>query len=193
MLALLAWQAPNVLLLDEPTNHLDLDMRHALTMALAAFEGAVITVSHDRHLLENTVNDYLLVANGQVREFNGNLNDYRKWLDRERLEAKNDRTNDREPAQPLDRKAARKAAADERAALQPLRNRSKKLMSEIDAKSRELQALESALADPGLYEAGNRSRLETLLKQQATLRKDMQALEAAWTEVEEAIEAGSAQ
>jgi ATP-binding cassette subfamily F protein 3 len=80
VLALLVWQAPNLLLLDEPTNHLDLEMRHALTRALQGFEGAVVTVSHDRHLLNTTVDAYWLVADGGVREFDGDLDDYRRWL-----------------------------------------------------------------------------------------------------------------
>ncbi|MEQ9568164.1 MAG: ATP-binding cassette domain-containing protein, partial [Pseudomonadales bacterium] len=117
VLALLVWQAPNLLLLDEPTNHLDLEMRHALTMALQGFEGAVITVSHDRHLLENTVTDYLLVASGRVGQFNGDLDDYRKWLNRERLDEQRQekaRAEDVKPAGKLNKKAARKAAAAER-------------------------------------------------------------------------------
>src|SRR5690606_14376224 len=79
-LAIIAWQKPNVLLLDEPTNHLDLEMRQALTMALQEFEGAVIVVSHDRHLLRNTVDQFLLVADGRVSEFDGDLEDYYRWL-----------------------------------------------------------------------------------------------------------------
>jgi ATP-binding cassette subfamily F protein 3 len=79
-LALLAWQKPNVLLLDEPTNHLDIDMRSALTLALQAFEGAVLIVSHDRHLLMSSVDDYVLVADGQVRTFDGDLEDYAQWM-----------------------------------------------------------------------------------------------------------------
>ena len=83
-LALVAWQKPNLLLLDEPTNHLDLEMRHALTVALQGFEGAVILVSHDRHLLRNTVDDYLLVADGKLTAFDGDLDDYHRWLQRQR-------------------------------------------------------------------------------------------------------------
>ena len=79
-LAIIAWQKPNVLLLDEPTNHLDLEMRHALTMALQNFAGAIIVVSHDRHLLKNTVEDFWLVADGRVEEFKGDLHDYEVWL-----------------------------------------------------------------------------------------------------------------
>src|SRR5690606_27303995 len=83
-LAIIAWEKPNVLLLDEPTNHLDLEMRHALTMALQEFEGAVIVVSHDRHLLRNTVNEFLLVADGKVNEFDGDLEDYYQWMQQQK-------------------------------------------------------------------------------------------------------------
>jgi ATP-binding cassette subfamily F protein 3 len=79
-LALIVWQKPNLLLLDEPTNHLDLEMRHALTMALQSYEGALVVISHDRHLLRNTVDDFYLVASGRVTEFDGDLNDYQDWL-----------------------------------------------------------------------------------------------------------------
>ncbi|HEX7047777.1 MAG TPA: ATP-binding cassette domain-containing protein [Gammaproteobacteria bacterium] len=190
VLALLTWQAPNILLLDEPTNHLDLDMRHALTMALQGFEGAVITVSHDRHLLENTVNNFLLVANGQVRDFDGDLDDYKQWLNRERLDAKNGKpaSTSNSAATPINKKAARKAAADERAALQSLRNKSKRVMDKLEAHSAKLKDIEQALADSSLYQAEGKSRLESLLKQQAALRKEIETLELEWAQIEEEIE-----
>ena len=79
-LALIVWQKPNLLLLDEPTNHLDLEMRHALTLALQSYEGALVVISHDRHLLRNTVDEFYLVADGAVKEFDGDLKDYQQWL-----------------------------------------------------------------------------------------------------------------
>src|SRR5690606_32021188 len=79
-LALIAWQKPNLLLLDEPTNHLDLEMRLALTMALQEFAGAVLVVSHDRHLLKSTTDEFLLVADGRIQPFDGDLDDYARWL-----------------------------------------------------------------------------------------------------------------
>jgi len=80
VLALVVYQKPNLLLLDEPTNHLDLEMRHALTIAMQEYEGAMIIVSHDRHLLRTVTDTFLLVANGKVDEFDGSLDDYRQWL-----------------------------------------------------------------------------------------------------------------
>lgn len=189
VLALLAWQAPNILLLDEPTNHLDLEMRHALTMALQGFEGAVITVSHDRHLLENTVNQFLLVAGGTVRDFDGDLNDYKKWLNQQRLDARNDKAASSASSSPvINKKAARKAAADERAAVQSLRNRARRLMDRIEAESAKLKDIERELADPSLYQSQGKARLETLLKQQSTVRKEIESLETEWSAVEEDIE-----
>ncbi len=96
-LALLAWQKPNVLLLDEPTNHLDIDMRSALTLALQAFEGAVLVVSHDRHLLTSTVDDYVLVADGKVQAFDGDLDDYAQWM-KSRSQAQLAQTKAEQPA-----------------------------------------------------------------------------------------------
>jgi ATP-binding cassette subfamily F protein 3 len=191
VLALLVWQAPNLLLLDEPTNHLDLEMRHALTMALQGFEGAVLTVSHDRHLLENTVNDYLLVANGGATEFDGDLNDYRIWLNQERL---NDQRNEKsqveksKPAGKLDKKAARKAAADERNAAKSLRSQSRQLMDQIEAQTTKLKAVEKGLADPDIYQDENKSRMATLIKSQGELRQAIESLEEQWAVVEEKIE-----
>lgn len=190
VLALLAWQAPNILLLDEPTNHLDLEMRHALTMALQGFEGAVITVSHDRHLLENTVNNFLLVAGGTVRDFDGDLNDYKKWLNQQRLDSRDDKAaaSNSSATPVLNKKAARKAAADERAAVQSLRNKAKRLMDKIEAHSTKLKDIEQELADPSLYQSEGKARLDMLLKQQAQLRKEVESLEAEWAAVEEEIE-----
>jgi ATP-binding cassette subfamily F protein 3 len=192
VLALLVWQAPNMLLLDEPTNHLDLEMRHALTMALQGFEGAVITVSHDRYLLESTVNSFMLIANGGAREFDGDLNDYKKWLTQQRLALRNDDTapgEQKSAAAGTNKKAARKAAADERAALKSLQSKAKRLLDQIETQSRKLKDIEQELADPSLYQADGKARLEPLLKRQATLRKEIESLEAEWAKAEEIIEA----
>src|SRR5690606_20310200 len=105
-------------------------------------------------LLENTVEQFLLVADGAVREFDGDLDDYRRWLDQRRLNGKTASA----PEGGVNRKAARKAAADQRAALQPLRNKSKKLMSDIDKRSQALQELERELAHPAMYEPENKTK-----------------------------------
>ncbi|MCP1727769.1 ATP-binding cassette subfamily F protein 3 [Natronospira proteinivora] len=190
VLALLVWQAPNLLLLDEPTNHLDLEMRHALTMALQGFEGAVITVSHDRHLLNSTVEAYQLVCDGTVSEFDGDLKDYRNWLD-QRRQADNAERRAQAPAKsnPGDRKAARRAAAERRQALKPLRDKAGRLMKALEARNEELAKLETALADPDLYEDENKDRMTALLKQQAELKQTLASLESDWMAAEEAVEA----
>jgi ATP-binding cassette subfamily F protein 3 len=198
VLALLVWQAPNLLLLDEPTNHLDLEMRHALTMALQGFEGAVITVSHDRHLLENTVTDYLLVAKGSAGEFAGDLQDYRSWLNQERIDQRNEQRGGKpaadapKPMANINKKAARKAAADERNAAKTLRSQSNRLMSQIESQTAKLQGIEAELADPGLYQPEAKARLDTLLRSQKSLRQEIEALEQQWAKIEEEIEAGEA-
>jgi len=190
VLALLVWQAPNLLLLDEPTNHLDLEMRHALTMALQGFEGAVITVSHDRHLLNNTVEAYQLVCDGTVTEFDGDLTDYRNWLD-QRRQADNAERRAQAPAKrnPGDRKAARRAAAERRQALKPLKDKAGRLMKSVEAHNEKLAALETKLADPELYEGEGKARLTTLLQEQAELKRTLAELESDWMEAEEAVEA----
>ncbi len=183
VLAMLVWQAPNLLLLDEPTNHLDLEMRHALTMALQGFEGAVITVSHDRHLLENTVNNYLLVANSSVTEFKGDLQDYRNWLNQERLNTQRSektKTTKLQPSGKIDKKAARKAAADERNAAKSLRGKAQKLLDQIESHTAKLKKVETELADPAIYQEQNKGKLAELLKSQTELRQAIASLEDDW-------------
>ena len=188
VLALLVWQAPNLLLLDEPTNHLDLEMRHALTMALQGFEGAVVTVSHDRHLLNSTVERYLLVVDGGVREFDGDLDDYRRWLNERRLSAEREATARETSPSPVSGRERRRAAADARARLKPLRDRAARLTKEIDKLQAELVEVETALADPGLYEEGEQERIQGLSRRQGELRKQTEALESEWLEIEQELE-----
>ncbi|NEZ03004.1 ATP-binding cassette domain-containing protein [Wenzhouxiangella sp. XN201] len=193
VLALLVWQAPNLLLLDEPTNHLDLEMRHALTMALQGFEGAVVTVSHDRHLLRNTVDDYWLVADGGVRPFKGDLDDYRRWL-QERGSAAGESASPAasEAARPHSadaRKARRRDQAERRARIKPLQNRVDKLDRQLEQSNRALADLETELADPALYEDDQSERLQQLLARQTELRESLDEIEQAWMEAAEALEA----
>ncbi len=189
VLALLVWNRPNLLLLDEPTNHLDLDMRHALTVALQTFEGAVVIVSHDRYLLNNTVESYWLVADGGLSAFKGDLSDYRRWL----AEQQNPRQAERsagdgeEPAR-KSRKDIRRAEAEQRARLKPLYDRVKKALAGLEQVNEKLAALEVELARPELYEAEEKARLQALLAEQSEYRKSQQALEDEWAEAEQALE-----
>jgi ATP-binding cassette subfamily F protein 3 len=187
-LAIIVWQRPNVLLLDEPTNHLDLEMCHALTSALQEFEGAVIVVSHDRHLLRNTVDELLLVDNGSVSPFDGSLDDYRQWLLSRNREL-GDKPQSASTAPVVDKKKARQDAAAKRAKLAPLNNEIKKLERTLQKVAEQLQAIEAQLADTSLYDETNKQRLKTLLAEQAHLQTENNTAEEAWLELQEQLEA----
>src|SRR5690554_3255830 len=191
-LAIIAWQKPNVLLLDEPTNHLDLEMRQALTMALQDFAGAVIVVSHDRHLLRNTVDEWLLIADGAVSEFDGELDDYHRWLlERKTRGSKTDSepspTETQKPTQ--DKKALRQEAAAKREALKPLTNRIKKLEAELEKLQQKSAALETQLADTEIYEEQHKAQLQQLLQQQIELQQQTDHCEEQWLEAQTELEA----
>ncbi len=195
-LALIAWRRPNLLLLDEPTNHLDLEMRHALTVALQEYPGAVVVVSHDRQLLATTVERYWLVADGAVRDFDGDLDEYRDWLQaRERAATRQRRAQATEGVGEVAqhgaqaRKDQRRRDAERRAALRPLQKRVDELVTAIEARDRELAELEEQLSDPALYESAEaNARLTELLQRQGALRQDREQLEEAWMEAEQALE-----
>jgi ATP-binding cassette subfamily F protein 3 len=191
VLALLVWRAPNLLLLDEPTNHLDMEMRHALTLALQGFEGAVVTVSHDRHLLRNTVDDFWLVADGGLRSFDGDLDDYGDWL---RQRGTGPTTGAREPESAPggeSPRARRQSRARDRNRLKPLKNRVQKLDRELETVSGELETIEDQLADPAFYERESATELDHLLARQAHLRARLEAIEHEWMAAAEALENAS--
>ncbi len=190
-LALIAWERPNLLLLDEPTNHLDLEMRLALTLALQDFGGAVVVVSHDRHLLKSTTDEFLLVAEGRIREFDGDLDDYARWLVDFRArqqplpaEASVDKT---------DKRAQRQAAAALRQQLAPHKRQAEKLEKELGAVQEKLAALETLLGDAGLYEQARKDELRERLAEQAALKTREGELEEAWLEALETLEVLQAQ
>ena len=189
-LAIVAWQKPNLLLLDEPTNHLDLEMRHALTMALQAFSGAIVVVSHDRHLLKNTVDDFLLVDSGRASQFKGDLDDYQKWLadkPNNETEPANQTNNPATTEKRTDKKELRQQAAEQREKLKPLTNAIKKLEKEMDTQQAKLSKLEDQLADSSLYETGG-EKLEKLLKDQAETKNKLDEAEEQWMEKSEELE-----
>lgn len=181
VLAMLVYQQPNLLLLDEPTNHLDLEMRHALNLALQSFDGAMILVSHDRHLLRTACDSLMLVADGAVTAFNGDLDDYASWLLEQRDE------QEKITSQPS-RKDERRYKAEQRRALQPLRNRVKKLEAELEKIQKQKEALDLQLADPELYESSGTEKLKSLTIQRRKLDKELHAIEEAWMEAGEALE-----
>ncbi|CAD5378090.1 fused putative transporter subunits of ABC superfamily: ATP-binding components [Pseudomonas sp. OF001] len=187
-LALIAWQKPNLLLLDEPTNHLDLEMRLALTLALQDFEGAVLVVSHDRHLLKSTTDEFLLVADGRVQAFDGDLDDYSRWLVDYR--ARQQPVVEAAPgADRTDKRAQRQAAAALRQQLAPRKKAADKLEKELGGVQEKLAALETRLGDSALYEAARKDELRTLLAEQATLKTREAELEEAWLLALEELEA----
>jgi ATP-binding cassette subfamily F protein 3 len=184
-LALIAWQKPNLLLLDEPTNHLDLEMRLALTLALQDFEGAVLVVSHDRHLLKSTTDEFLLVAEGRIQPFDGDLEDYARWL----LEFRARQQPVAAPAgERNDKRQQRQAAAALRQQLSPLRKQAERLEQQLGELQQALAGLEARLADTALYEAARKDELRTLLAEQAQLRGREGELEEQWLEALEALE-----
>jgi ATP-binding cassette subfamily F protein 3 len=189
VLALLVYQQPNLLLLDEPTNHLDLDMRLALTMALQEFEGAMVLVSHDRHLLRTVCDSLLLVSDGAVEPFSGDLDDYGKWLADQRKGSDAASTSVK-PAK-RDRKEQRRLEAERRKQRQPLRKRVKKLETELEKLHRLKDELVAALADATIYDDANKERLKTLELEHVQLKEALGETEKAWMLASEELEAGS--
>jgi ATP-binding cassette subfamily F protein 3 len=189
-LALIAWDKPNLLLLDEPTNHLDLDMREALADALAEFDGALVLVSHDRHLLGMVSDSFWRVADGTVEPFDGDLDDYAKWLRSRGSAAK--KAKNKENAKPVERvetpdeRRARTAA--ERDSDKTTRQRVKKIETRIATLEGELTALEARLADPQTYN-GPTTEMMRLGQRQSELRSEKETLEVEWLALYEQLEA----
>lgn len=194
-LAIIAWHKPNLLLLDEPTNHLDIEMRHALTLALQMFEGAVILVSHDRHLLRNSVDQFLLVADGRVENFDGDLHDYQRWLadnkPEQNIQASAEIGAGEAPAN--NKKEQRQQAAELRKQLQPLNNQLKKCERELDKWQTKLSAIEDQLADSEIYSDENKETLKKLLAEQSDVKARVDSCEEEWFMATEELEELKAQ
>lgn len=191
VLALLVYQNPNLLLLDEPTNHLDLDMRHALNVALQDFQGALVVVSHDRHLLRTVTDQLLLVGDGKAQPFDGDLDDYRVWLTEQRNKLASNADNDSANAvdeNRVSRKDQRKQEAERRQRLKPWLDSIKKAEQAVDYYHQQQQTLEQQLAEPELYTETAKQRLKTLLEQKTQIDKALQEAEMAWLEAEQALE-----
>jgi len=187
VLALLIFQKPNLLLLDEPTNHLDLEMRHALSMALQEFSGAMVIVSHDRHLLKSVTDQLILVDHGKVEAFDGDLDDYAN-----RLQVPSEKTRDRPVVEnSLSKKEARRLEADKRKALQPLKKSVDRLERKIEELNKQLETIEQQLADPELYNEQNAEKMTSLMQDKAYLAKDVSELEEQWMESAEEYEEAS--
>ncbi|MEJ1354489.1 MAG: ATP-binding cassette domain-containing protein [Candidatus Sedimenticola sp. (ex Thyasira tokunagai)] len=188
VLALLVYQRPNLLLLDEPTNHLDLEMRHALSQALQEYEGAMVLVSHDRHLLRTTCDQLLLVNDGNVAEFKGDLDDYPRWLaERERYSTTTSDAEEKEHSATA-RKDRKRQEAERRRQLQPLRNKLKKLEQQLERLSDSQAVLEKTLAEAEIYEERNRARLKELLTEKSGVDRNLIETEESWLLASEELE-----
>ncbi|MFA7268987.1 MAG: ATP-binding cassette domain-containing protein [Sterolibacterium sp.] len=193
-LALLIWQKPNLLLLDEPTNHLDLEMREALNLALQEYEGGVVLVSHDRHLLRTTADELWLIADGCVRPFDGDLDDYSDWLARQRSAAANAAAPS---AVKQTRREDRALAAVERQVLVEQRRAAQKetvkIEKQLAAQQAELALLETRLSDPALYAAIGNTAAEpalahSLLKRKTEVLRSIEQTEETWLALHEELE-----
>jgi ATP-binding cassette subfamily F protein 3 len=208
-LALIVWQRPNLLLLDEPTNHLDLETREALTMALAQFEGTLVVVSHDRHLLRATTDQFIIVADGKLQPFDGDLDDYKDWLFQTKLgkgttvlpAAGKDNKTAFPVSQPVataaapqvDKKEQKRLEAEQRqktAALRkPLEGKLKRLEEQIAKRNGQKEEVDAKLGEPGIYDAANKPKLKQLLADQSFFTKDLAQLEEEWLGLQEQLEA----
>jgi ATP-binding cassette subfamily F protein 3 len=173
-LALIVWQRPNLLLLDEPTNHLDLETREALTVALAQFEGTLVLVSHDRHLLRATTEKLLIVADGALREFDGDLDDYRDWLLKRDLAPKPEKKQ--KPASTKPKAVNRK----------PIEARIKRLEEIMARLNTQKASIEQKLSDPAVYQ--DPDALKALLQDQAYVAKEIEQMEGEWLEKQAELE-----
>ena len=187
-LALIAWLRPAVLLLDEPTNHLDLDMRHALTIALQSYAGALVIVSHDRHLVASTVDELLLVADGRVSPWDGTLDDYRDWL-----LGREDATPAAGPPSVRETAAARRRAeAKARARLKPLRDELRTVEDRLKDVQSKLDAVTGQLADTESYRRLSSVEVTDLIARHQRYRARVERLEEEWMAVSEKLDAATA-
>lgn len=187
-LALLVWQRPNLLLLDEPTNHLDLNMRHALDLALQDYQGALIVVSHDRHLLRTTTDDFALVTEGRLHAFGGDLDDYRDWLNTHQQGAK----DTAQGGTASERRQQKRLEAEQRQQLavkrRPLEKELKTVETRLEALQTEKSEIEIALAEPNLYDTANKAVLTELLQRQGEVVKQLEVMEEQWLTLQETLE-----
>jgi ATP-binding cassette subfamily F protein 3 len=189
-LALIVRRRPNLLLLDEPTNHLDLEMRHALTLALQEFDGAVVLVSHDRHLIRTTADDLWLVADGRALPFEGDLEDYRIWLQAQAAAAS--ATSEPRSSRKEERRSRARRQDEVAAKRRPMQTEAGNLEREIEA-----LAAESARIDRELIEAA-RGRIDGnaisgMQRRRAPIEAQVWELESRWYALQEALSALDAQ
>lgn len=195
-LSLVVWQKPNLLLLDEPSNHLDVETREALATALAEFEGSVLMVSHDRHLLRTTVDSFWIVADGTVAEFDGDLEDYQQWLANRQQQQKREERDERSQQQSdnsVNRKEQKRFEAEERqrrAALRkPLEKRLAIVEAQVEKNQMRIAEIDGFITDESFYNDEHRDERVKLLEEHGTLTRETQSLEEEWMALLEQIEA----
>ena len=191
VLALVVYQRPNVLLLDEPTNHLDLEMRHALTVALQDFGGAMVIVSHDRFLLRSVTDRWLMVADGTVQEYDGDLEEYRAWLSERRARQAQLAEVVDKPDSAQVRKDRKRTEAERRQREQPLRRKIKELEVRLESLTQRRAEIDAQLAGSALYASASKDRLKDLLRDQARVKSEIAEVEEAWLEASEALHSSS--
>ena len=199
VLALLVYQRPNLLLLDEPTNHLDIEMRQALAFALQDYDGAIVLISHDRHLLRTVTENFLIVHHGSVQPYNGDLEEYARYISNQNREREQQEAAAAIPPAPIpvpqassrgetaaEKQARKRQEASVRQKLAPVRAALDQVEKRISDLTVRKPLLEAALAEPALYEAGNKPQLDALLGEQFALARECASLEARWLELTEA-------
>lgn len=189
VLALVSYTRPNLLLLDEPTNHLDLEMRQALAVALQDFDAAVVLVSHDRHLLRAVADELILVNAGRAQPFDGDLDDYARWFTVREQQEESELGSREQPNTAEQRRQRKREEAEQRNRLSGLRSQIAKLEKEMESLQRELEAIETALADPQIYQESSKPQMLKLLDSRTQLRRKLEVAESAWLENSERLEA----
>lgn len=195
VLALIVWQKPNLLLLDEPTNHLDLQMREAIIIALSDYKGALIVVSHDRHLLKTSTDEFYMVSEGKVSEFDGDLDDYHNYLvelDKKKAAQKNEdnikSTNQNTEISSTKTKEQKRAEAQFRQALRPFKLELEKLEKKLSELTDKKKNLEAILADSSIYESDRKEDLQKTLSEQRNIQAELDETEMEWLEKSEILQ-----
>jgi len=190
VLALIIKTKPNLLILDEPTNHLDLEMRESLTLALQEYSGALVLISHDRHLLRATCENFILIADNQVNPFNGDIEDYRQWLQTKTSGKKTtSESNNSDNKRSDNRKEQRKKDAEHRQKLAPLRNKIKALELSMGKQQKLLDEIENKLLDNSIYDEKNRDELKNILVHQGEIKSQLECDESEWLDLSDQLEA----
>jgi ATP-binding cassette subfamily F protein 3 len=190
VLALMIRQGPNLLLLDEPTNHLDLEMRQALSVALIEYTGALVVISHDRHLLRSVCDELLIVHDGIVDRFDRSIDDYPAWLKEQDEKSEQAAAKwQKDPVKPVNKKQQRQEQAQRRQRLKPLYDTVKNVEKALDVNRTQLSEFDKRLADESIYtDADRKNELTQLVQDHAATKAQIESLEWDWLEASEELE-----